>query len=392
MPSFTLNSDAQIRGPQLAYNSDAFVGHTINYNSDATIISGRVIQITSDAYITGSAPPGPGNTQPLPNLCDVKSLCIEPANPIQNLSSEAPDLPIYIGNMQGNNPGSFPPALGGNFSSTGCLVQCVSTVSQAEADMCAQMQTMLCNVSQNPGGGGYRDQNGNQTKLYFNNAVTCAGEKCPDGLPFTYTVRAGLIAAFTQADADRMAGSLACYYARTRKVCLSNLSVPNTCNGSVYSGTITASGGSVDRYFAGNFWQIENGVIPPGLSFPTGFGPSVISITGSPTESGSWTFTVRMTTPAGDYMQKQFTICVIGVSFAGSAAPDATTLPAGTQNVPYSQTLVASGCAAGPLNWQLSSGALPDGLTINQSTGAITGTPTKAGVFQFTITLQTQAS
>jgi hypothetical protein len=56
----------------------------------------------------------------------------------------------------------------------------------------------------------------------------------------------------------------------------------------------------------------------------------------------------------------------------------------GIRNTPYSQTLVASG-GAEPLSWSVSSGSLPAGLTLDASTGNISGTPTTTGVSQFTI-------
>ncbi len=55
----------------------------------------------------------------------------------------------------------------------------------------------------------------------------------------------------------------------------------------------------------------------------------------------------------------------------------------GTVGVVYSSALVASG-GVGPYTFSITSGSLPPGLTLNTSTGAITGTPTSAGTFNFT--------
>src|SRR4029450_10454962 len=60
-----------------------------------------------------------------------------------------------------------------------------------------------------------------------------------------------------------------------------------------------------------------------------------------------------------------------------------TSLPATTQNIAYSQTVTASNGTA-PYTYALV-GSLPTGLSLNASTGAITGTPTAAGTFNFTI-------
>src|SRR3954454_6474900 len=61
------------------------------------------------------------------------------------------------------------------------------------------------------------------------------------------------------------------------------------------------------------------------------------------------------------------------------------TLPNGNVGTAYSQTVSGSGGTA-PYTFTISSGALPTGLVLNSASGAITGTPTTAGTFTFTIT------
>ena len=55
----------------------------------------------------------------------------------------------------------------------------------------------------------------------------------------------------------------------------------------------------------------------------------------------------------------------------------------GQVGVPYSSGLVVTGGVA-PYSYSISSGSLPTGLLLNASTGAITGTPTTSGPFNFT--------
>ncbi len=66
-----------------------------------------------------------------------------------------------------------------------------------------------------------------------------------------------------------------------------------------------------------------------------------------------------------------------------------TTLPSGLTSTPYSATLMASGGAPPYSNWILTSGSLPQGLTLNSSTGVINGTPSSTtGIFVFTLTVK----
>ena len=69
--------------------------------------------------------------------------------------------------------------------------------------------------------------------------------------------------------------------------------------------------------------------------------------------------------------------------FTESVGPSITTasLPSGTVNTPYSQTLTATGDT--PITWSIQSGALPNGLSLSGNT--ISGTPTIAGEFSFTV-------
>ena len=72
-----------------------------------------------------------------------------------------------------------------------------------------------------------------------------------------------------------------------------------------------------------------------------------------------------------------------GRSFAkgnGQSIPGASTaatLPQAILNLPYAATLT------GTSNWTLASGRLPDGLSLNASSGQISGTPTAVGAFNF---------
>lgn len=61
-----------------------------------------------------------------------------------------------------------------------------------------------------------------------------------------------------------------------------------------------------------------------------------------------------------------------------------TSLPAATVGVPYTAQLLAQG-GTPPIVWSVISGALPNGLSLNGSTGMISGTPTAVGTSTFTV-------
>ena len=74
-----------------------------------------------------------------------------------------------------------------------------------------------------------------------------------------------------------------------------------------------------------------------------------------------------------------------------AAAPSITTssLSDGKMGAAYSQTLTATGTT--PIKWSISGGALPDGLTLDETTGKISGTPTAAGTASFTVKVANSA-
>ena len=79
------------------------------------------------------------------------------------------------------------------------------------------------------------------------------------------------------------------------------------------------------------------------------------------------------------------------ISENAAAAPSITTdtLPGGKVGEAYSQTLSATGTT--PITWGIDSGNLPAGLTLDEATGEISGTPTAAGTASFTVKVENSA-
>jgi hypothetical protein len=63
-----------------------------------------------------------------------------------------------------------------------------------------------------------------------------------------------------------------------------------------------------------------------------------------------------------------------------------STLPDGQVNSSYTATLVAAPLTC-PCNWEITSGALPPGLSLSSGSGTISGTPNTAGTYPFFVTV-----
>ncbi len=63
-------------------------------------------------------------------------------------------------------------------------------------------------------------------------------------------------------------------------------------------------------------------------------------------------------------------------------------LPTGTKGVPYEAILESRGGIELPLTWSTGARILPPGLSLNPSTGTISGTPNTSGKFKFGLKLQ----
>ena len=152
---------------------------------------------------------------------------------------------------------------------------------------------------------------------------------------------------------------------------LTTTSLPVGVVGVSYSQSPVATGG-VTPYT----WSIIRGVLPGGLTLNTTTG----AITGTPTAAGTFSFTLQVRGANGATASRALSITITVASLQLTT----TSLPAGSVGVSYSQSPVATGGVT-PYTWSITRGALPRGLTLNTTTGAITGTPTAAGTFSFTL-------
>ena len=152
---------------------------------------------------------------------------------------------------------------------------------------------------------------------------------------------------------------------------ITTTSLPGGTQYVAYSGTVSASGGLTPYT-----WSISGGSLPTGLLLNSSTG----AISGTPAAAGTFNFTLQVADAAAATATKALSLVVAA---APALTITTTSLPSGTLNVPYTVTLAAGGGLT-PYTWQISIGSLPAGLSLNSSTGAVSGTPTAAGTFNFT--------
>ena len=137
-----------------------------------------------------------------------------------------------------------------------------------------------------------------------------------------------------------------------------------------YSQTLASSGGTGTATFA-----VTAGALPDGLTLTSGV------LSGTPTNAGTFNFTVTASDTVGSSGSQALSVTINpAVTVTLATLPDWTLGKTG-----YSQTITsANGTGARRVN--VSKGVMPSGLSLNSTTGVVTGTPTTAGVFNFTVT------
>ena len=141
-----------------------------------------------------------------------------------------------------------------------------------------------------------------------------------------------------------------------------SLTVPT---GSPYTYTISATNSPTS-------YALASGTLPTGLTMTGGV------ISGTPTATGSFSVTVTATNAGGTSSPAtiNFTITVPAPVVTGSSQ-------SGTVGTAFTYTISATNS---PTSYAQTGGTLPAGLSLNTSTGVISGTPTTVGSYSITVT------
>src|SRR5205085_2876714 len=137
---------------------------------------------------------------------------------------------------------------------------------------------------------------------------------------------------------------------------------------SAYSFTPSTSGGKPPLSFSASG-------LPTGLSVNSSTG----AISGTPSASGGFTAAVTVTDGSGLTANQTFAFHIYPPLLLASASPQD-----GYTGSSYSYAMAGSG---GKVPLTYSASGLPTGLSINSSSGVISGTPSAAGAFTATVTV-----
>ena len=154
-------------------------------------------------------------------------------------------------------------------------------------------------------------------------------------------------------------------------------SLPSATAGQAYSVNLAGAGAVAPYTFT-----LSSGTLPDGVTLTSGG-----QLSGTPTASGTFPLAVLVR----DANSQQATVNLTLVVSVATLTVTPASLPGANVGIAYSQQLTVTGGVA-PYSFAVGSGALPAGLTLNPTTGLISGTPTAAGDFPFTVTVTDSTS
>lgn len=223
----------------------------------------------------------------------------------------------------------------------------------------------------------------------FDGQLTNTGGKAP----FTWTIASGTLPAGMSLSTDgKISGTptvSGAYNATVKVVDANNRSASKAINGNILPALAIAAVTIPDVYVNSAMssvqlnasggkspyqWSVSSGSLPAGVSLSTA---GVLS--GTPTATGTYSFTIAAT----DLNNVKTTRALTMVSYAPPVVANAPSSD-GYIGTSFSHTFSVTG-GKSAYTWRISSGSLPTGLTLNASTGALSGTPSSSGTFSYTV-------
>jgi len=148
--------------------------------------------------------------------------------------------------------------------------------------------------------------------------------------------------------------------------------------------TATVTGGPAA---AGVSWSLT-GCAGTSCGSLSNFTATGVTFIAPATVTTAFTVTLKATSAALSTVTQTVTL---NVPINPAITTPAGALPGATFGAAYTASLAATGGIT-PYTWSISQGALPTGLAISSTTGAISGAPTSAGTASFTVTLTDSGS
>jgi hypothetical protein len=164
-----------------------------------------------------------------------------------------------------------------------------------------------------------------------------------------------------------------------RSLVITTTSLPGGTVGVAYGARISATGGTTPYTYSASG-------LPGGLSINSSTG----SLSGTPAQSSVGTSSVAITVRDSNTNSPHSATANLPITIAASVAPSplaitTTSLPGGTAGVAYTGVITAYG---GTKPYLFSATGLPSGLSINGSTGTISGTPAQSSVGTSTVAIK----
>jgi len=212
--------------------------------------------------------------------------------------------------------------------------------------------------------------------------------------PFTFTLQGALPAGVTFAGGNHLSGTPSqtgtfpitvtatdkngCSGSSTyqlvincQQITVSSATLTQGTAGVAYSGTFGQSGG------LGTITLTESGTLPTGITFSNG------TLSGTPTQTGSFPISVTASDKNGCTGTTPYTLVVVCPTITVSPS----TISQGTAGVAYSTTTFGQTSGVGSISFS-EAGTLPDGMTF--ANGVLSGIPLQTGNFPITVTATDQ--